>query len=127
LIVSFEKPSEWTVQLSVRQAPFPFRSIVTDGLPSLRLRISFKVGLKRLALRPFTFSNGVTIPAGTLLAVPLHSVHTDEEIYPNALEFDGFRFFKLREKEGDGVLAAGHQLVTTSPELLGFGLGRHAW
>jgi len=85
------------------------------------------VGLKRLALRPFTFSNGVTIPAGTLLGLPLHSVHTDEDIYSNAHEFDGFRFFKLREKEGDDVLAARHQFVTTSPELLGFGLGRHAW
>jgi len=84
------------------------------------------MGLKRLALRPFTFSNGVTIPAGTLLGLPLHSVHTDEEIYPNAHEFDGFRFFRLREKEGDDVLAARHQFVTTSPELLGFGLGRHA-
>jgi hypothetical protein len=52
----------------------------------------------------------------------------DEEIYPNAHEFDGFRFSRLREKEGDDdVLAARHQLVTTSPELLGFGLGRHAW
>jgi cytochrome P450 len=99
----------------------------TDGFPSLRLRVTFKVGLKRLALRPFTFSNGVTIPAGTLLALPLHSVHTDEEIYPNADEFDGFRFFRLREKEGDDVLVARHQLVATSPELLGFGLGRHAW
>ena len=94
---------------------------------SLRMCASFKVGLKRLALHPFTFSNGVTIPAGTLLALPLHSVHTDEEIYPNAHEFDGLRFFRLREKEGDDVLAARHQLVTTSPELLGFGLGRHAW
>ena len=95
-------------------------------MPSLLLRDSFKVGLKRLALRPVTFSNGVTIPAGTLLGLPLNSVHTDEEIYPNADEFDGFRFFRLREKEGDDVLAARHQLVTTSPELLGFGLGRHA-
>ena len=83
--------------------------------------------MKRLALRTFTFSNGVTIPAGTLLALPVHSVHMDEEIYPKAHEFDGFRFLKLREMEGDEVVAARHQLVTTSPELLGFGLGRHAW
>jgi len=51
----------------------------------------------------------------------------DDEIYPNAENFDGFRFSKLREGEGDDVMAAGHQLVTTSAELLGFGLGRHAW
>jgi cytochrome P450 len=85
------------------------------------------VGLNRLALSPFTFSNGVTIPAGTFFGLPVHSIHTDEEIYPNAQEFDGFRFLKLREKEGDGVLAARHQMVTTSAELLVFGLGRHSW
>jgi hypothetical protein len=96
--------------------------------PSLRLRVSFKVGLKRLSLRPFTFSNCVTIPAGTLLALLIHSVYTKEEIYPNVHKIDGFQFFRLRDEEGDDVLAAtGHQLVTTSPELLGFGLGRHTW
>ncbi len=85
------------------------------------------MGSYRLALRPFTFSSGVTIPAGTLVAHPTHSIHTDEELYANAQEFDGFRFLKLREKEGDEAMAARHQFVTTSPELLGFGLGRHAW
>ena len=97
--------------------------------PSLRLRVSFKVGLKRLALalRLFTFSNVVTISAGTLLALPLYSVRTDEEIYPNVHEIDSFQVFSLRDKEGDDVLAARHQLVNTSPELLDFGLGRHAW
>ena len=84
--------------------------------PSLRLRVSFKVGLKRpaLALRLFIFSNVVTISAGTLLALPLYSVRTDEEIYPNDHEIDSFQVFRLRDKEGDDVLAARHPLVTTS-------------
>ena len=69
-------------------------------------RFFYKVGLEHLSLRPFTSSNGVNIPAGTLLALPLHSAHADEEIYPNAHEFDAFRFFRLCEKEGDDVLAA---------------------
>ncbi len=59
----------------------------------------FPVSLTRLALRPFTFSNGVTVPAGTLIAVPSAAVHTDGEIFPNPEEFDGFRFAKLRERE----------------------------
>ena len=50
-------------------------------------------------------------PADAPFGLPLHSVHTDEEMYPNADESDGFRFFMLREKEGDDVLAAKHQLV----------------
>jgi cytochrome P450 len=85
-----------------------------------------KVGVTRLALRPFTFSNGMTIPAGTLVGLPLRCVHMDKEIYPNPEEFDGFRFSNLREQEGnDGV--SKHQIVTTSAEHLAFGLGRHSW
>ncbi|KAH9975542.1 cytochrome P450 [Lactifluus volemus] len=78
----------------------------------------------RLALRPFTFSNGVTIPAGTLVALPASAVHRDEELYPNPEEFDGFRFSKLRESDGDSVTSR-HQVVSTSTEHLAFGLGRH--
>ncbi|KAH9998657.1 cytochrome P450 [Russula vinacea] len=44
----------------------------------------------RLALRPFTFSNGVTVPAGTLVSYPTSAIHTDERIYLNPDEFDGF-------------------------------------
>ena len=32
----------------------------------------------RLALRPFTFSNGVTVPTGTLISIPASAIHTDE-------------------------------------------------
>jgi len=43
----------------------------------------------------------------------------EEEIHPKAHEFDGSRFLKLHEKEGDEIIVA--------PVLLGFGLGRHTW
>ena len=84
------------------------------------------VGVSRVALRPFTFSNGVTIPAGTLVALPLRAIHTDAEIHTNPQEFDGFRFSKLRGQEGDTAVAK-HQTVSTSAEHLAFGLGRRAW
>ncbi|KAH9970801.1 cytochrome P450 [Russula compacta] len=83
------------------------------------------LAINRLVLRPFTFSNGVTIPPGTLVSLPMRAVHTDGEIYPHPEEFDGFRFEKLREGEGD-VISSKHQTVTTSPDLLAFGIGRHA-
>lgn len=86
----------------------------------------FKVVPMRLALRPFTFSNGVTIPADTVIALPLDAINANEEIYPNADEFDGFRFSKLRDEEGD-VMVTRHQAITTSSKLFTFGLGRHAW
>jgi cytochrome P450 len=83
------------------------------------------VGVTRLALRPFTFSNGVTVPAGTTIAAPAIAIHTDGDIYPNPETFDGFRFAKLREH--DGVPVIGQQATSTSAEYLPFGYGRHAW
>ncbi|KAI9465947.1 cytochrome P450 [Lactarius psammicola] len=80
--------------------------------------------LGRLALRPFTFSNGVTVPAGTIIAAPTGAIHMDGEIFPNPEEFDGFRFAKLRECNGGAV--AGLQALSTSPDNLTFGYGRHA-
>ncbi|KAH9993110.1 cytochrome P450 [Russula vinacea] len=82
------------------------------------------LAVSRLALRPFTFSNGVTVPAGTLVSIPASTTHTDERIYPNPDEFDGFRFSKLRESEGDTTVSR-HQTVSTSTEHLAFGIGRH--
>jgi cytochrome P450 len=77
-------------------------------------------------MRPFTFSNGVTVPAGTLVAIPANAIHTDKRIYPNPDEFDGFRFAKLRESEGE-TMQSRYQTISTSSEHLAFGLGRHTW
>ena len=99
------------------------RTSVNDqlGMPY----IPFLVAMARLALRPFTFSNGVTVPAGTLICVPSGFIHKDGEIYPNPEEFDGFRFSNLRERDGGDV--ARHQAYSTSADHLIFGYGRHAW
>jgi len=83
------------------------------------------VVLVRLALRPFTFSNGITVPAGTVVAAPLSAVHTDEEIYPSPDEFDGFRFAKLRAR-GEDSMSSKHQAGTTSTAHIPFGHGRLA-
>lgn len=77
----------------------------------------------RLALRPFTFSNGVTVPAGTTVVAPLSAVHTDGGLYPNPEGFDGFRFARLRECDGGSRHLAG----TTSTAHMPFGHGRRAW
>ena len=77
-------------------------------------------------MHTFTFSNGVTVPAGTLVSIPANAIHTDERIYPNPDEFDGFRFAKLRESEGETIQSR-YQTISTSSEHLAFGLGRHTW
>jgi cytochrome P450 len=82
----------------------------------------------RLVLRPFTFSNGVTIPTGTLITIPGSGPHKEEAIYHDPYEFDGFRFVKLRESLGEGdTLTSRFQSASASGKQLAFGLGRHAW
>ena len=85
-----------------------------------------QVGLPRIAIHPFTFSNGVTIPAGTMVAAPSSAIHVDEEIYSNPHKFDGFRFSGLHDSDGN-VARSGDSAVSTSPNHLAFGLGRHVW
>jgi len=84
------------------------------------------VVMNRLALRPFTFSNGVTVPAGTLVAIPASAAHEDERNFLNPQEFDGFRFAKLRESGGDDAVGR-YRTVSASSEQLAFGLGKHRW
>jgi cytochrome P450 len=47
----------------------------------------------------------------------------DSSVYPDAHKFDGYRFLKIREQAGQEYAA---QLVSTSPEHLGFGYGKAA-
>ncbi|KAF8491193.1 cytochrome P450 [Russula emetica] len=82
------------------------------------------LAMLRLALRPLTLSNGMTIPAGIIVAIPASAAQRDERVYSNPDEFDGFRFAKLRESEGDTTTSR-HQAVSTSNEHFPFGLGRH--
>ncbi|KAJ7760789.1 cytochrome P450 [Mycena olivaceomarginata] len=81
------------------------------------------VGVLRQVMKDFTFSDGTTVPAGTLIGVAILSEHHDETNYTNAGVFDGFRFSRMREQAGEGIK---HQMVTPTPDYLFFGLGRHA-
>ncbi|KAF8330122.1 cytochrome P450 [Amanita rubescens] len=73
--------------------------------------------------KDFTFSDGTTIPAGNFIGVPTSCIHTDPDNYADAERFDGFRFEKMREKEGD---SSKHSLVSLDLDYLLFGHGRHA-
>jgi len=79
---------------------------------------------RRIAVKPFTFSNGVSIPPGTSVASPLMPIHMDETIYSDPWTFDPFRFSRKRELQGE---SAKHHAANTSLEYLYFGYGHHAW
>jgi cytochrome P450 len=55
--------------------------------------------------------------------------HLDADLYPSPDLFDGFRFSKLHEQHHGSEPGSGgmrYQLVTTSPDFLAWGYGRHA-
>ncbi|KAM6493880.1 Cytochrome P450 [Amanita muscaria] len=83
---------------------------------SLRLSNSLFFAMQRKVMKDFTFSNGVTIPAGNRIAAPF-------EYYVDANNFDGFRFEKMRNGEG---MENKHQVVSLDFNYILFGHGRHA-
>ncbi|PPQ77969.1 hypothetical protein CVT26_005274 [Gymnopilus dilepis] len=81
------------------------------------------VAMSRKAVKDFTFSNGITVPAGTYLGVSTYATHMDGKIYEDAHEFRGFRFAEMRD---EGSEALKHQFASLNPNYLAFGAGRHA-
>ncbi|TFK43278.1 cytochrome P450 [Crucibulum laeve] len=79
--------------------------------------------MSRKMISDFTFSNGIKVPAGSFIGVATHCIHHDEEYYPNADEFQPFRFSEMREGEGESIK---HQMVSLGLDYLTFGNGRHA-
>jgi len=79
--------------------------------------------MQRITVQDHTFSDGTTVPRGTTVAVASRNAHLDENIYPDALNFDPFRFVKFKEQETTGRR---FDMVTTSIDSLAFGHGRHA-
>jgi len=99
-----------------------------------RLRLSMPiivVSVTRKVLKPFTFSNGVTVPSGTYLAVHMYATHHDGAFYERPEEFDGFRFVEEKKTGGDdtrkSVIKPPQTMYATSKTWLAFGHGRHAW
>lgn len=71
-----------------------------------------------------TFSNGITLPAGTYITAPINAIHYDDKHYQDTEVFNPWRFYDLREVS-DGPNK--YQYVTPSAEYLAFGYGKHAW
>ncbi|KAE8377934.1 cytochrome P450 [Aspergillus bertholletiae] len=89
---------------------------------SQRLKPISIVSMRRVATADLKLSDGTYIPKDTFIAVSSERMW-DPRIYPDPLEFDGYRFLKLREVPGHETSA---QAVAPSPEHMGFGFGRHA-
>ncbi|KZT10575.1 cytochrome P450, partial [Laetiporus sulphureus 93-53] len=74
-------------------------------------------------LQDYTLSDGTYLPAGTLVAGAALATHYDEKHYKRADVFEPFRFSDMCAEESERMK---HQFVSTSPEYIPFGHGKHA-
>ncbi|KAJ7445668.1 cytochrome P450, partial [Mycena latifolia] len=82
---------------------------------------------KVVAKDGFRFSDGTFIPYGSFLSVSGQPVQHDPANYDNPEVFDGFRFSRMREQgkdTGEGIFK--NHMISTAPEHLVFGHGKHA-
>lgn len=92
---------------------------------SLRFHPPLSTTSHREVVQGFTFSNGQYIPRGATIELPSRAVYHDPKNFPGEDEFDGFRFYKLRQS-GAARDHARNQFVTSNEQNLMFGYGRHA-
>ncbi|PGH15783.1 hypothetical protein AJ79_02163 [Helicocarpus griseus UAMH5409] len=78
--------------------------------------------MRRLAQEDIELSDKTIIPKGSVCFVSSNK-SWDPNVYQDPNTFDPYRFLRLRETPGNETWA---QLVSPSPENLGFGFGKHA-
>ncbi|KAK4112271.1 cytochrome P450 [Canariomyces notabilis] len=87
----------------------------------------------RICTSDLALSTGHVLPKGTRICFPSYAVHTDPKTttyspeynppgYTHPEQFDGLRFYKLRNMPGKEQR---HQFATAGPESLVFGWGNH--
>lgn len=77
----------------------------------------------RVIQQNHVLSDGTFLPNGSHICMPVNAIQNDPEVTPNPETFDGLRYYKYRQKQGEGHL---HQFATTEKNLLNFGHGKYA-
>lgn len=84
--------------------------------------------MRRKALSPFTFQDGMHIPAGSWVCAPSRAVMLDPNYYSNPEQFDGYRFLdRTVPQETPRNIAVSSRYTDTGPKFLFWGHGKRAW
>ncbi|KAL6355096.1 hypothetical protein LRP88_11513 [Fusarium phalaenopsidis] len=89
---------------------------------SQRLKPISIASMRRFTTADVNLLDGTVLPKNRLTLVSAH-MHWDAESYQDPERFDGYRFYKMRQEPGKENKA---QLVSVSPDHMGFGYGLHA-
>ena len=79
------------------------------------------LSMHRVMLQRYQLSDGTEIPRNAHISMPVNAIQNDPEVTPEAEVFDGLRYYKLRQHEGETHL---HQFSTTQEKILNFGHGK---
>ncbi|KAI1843488.1 hypothetical protein JX266_010314 [Neoarthrinium moseri] len=115
-IISVMTESKWN-----KSTLYKLRLMDSVLKESQRMKPAAVAVMRRLALKDTKLHDGTKIPRGTKLMVST-ARSWDPEKYPNPERFDGYRFLRMREEQGLETA----QFVSTTPDALGFGMGKHA-
>ncbi|KAH7048216.1 cytochrome P450 [Macrophomina phaseolina] len=89
-----------------------------------RLNSHGLVMMTRRTTSAIKLSDGSVIPKGVSIGVSNHTLNRSPEHYPQPDEFQGFRFYELRQRSEEN--ARKYQFASTSLENLNWGYGTHA-
>ncbi|EFQ36325.1 cytochrome P450 [Colletotrichum graminicola M1.001] len=106
------------------------KMVKADSVARETLRLNSFGGravFRKVMVDDFKAPDGSHLPKGTMISFLGLPVHTDGELLEDPLKYDPFRFSRMRE---DAAAKAEKtpplSFVTTSPEFLPFGHGKHA-
>ncbi|KAF7536902.1 hypothetical protein G7054_g4175 [Neopestalotiopsis clavispora] len=89
---------------------------------TLRMKPFQEATVQRVAMSPYTFKDGLRIPAGTVMSFPNLRYNTDASRVPEADTFDGKRWLRRRA----GFETSKFQFASTSEDMFDWGGGLHA-
>lgn len=81
------------------------------------------LSMHRIMQQSHQLSDGTELPKGSHICMPVDAIQNDAEITTDPSSFDGLRYFKMRQAQGERHL---HQFATAEKTRLNFGYGKYA-
>lgn len=81
------------------------------------------LSMHRVMLQDHQFTDGTVIPRNAHVSMAVNAIQNDPEVTLEPETFDGLRYYKLRQHEGESHL---HQFSTTEEKVLNFGHGANS-